>query len=500
MATTEFIAAIEVASSHIAGMAGRLADDGVLQLLAYAGEPSSSFVRKGVVNNIDKTARALSRLVGELEAQTGCTIDKVYVGISGQPLHAVRNSVSRQFDGEQIISTELVDALCDENRECYPSGGEVEVLDVVPQEYRIDNQLLADPVSVPGRSITGQFLNLVSRTMLKERLELSFRQAGITLADDPVISPLALARAVLGEAEMRSGCVLVDFGADTTTVQVYKESILRHLAVIPLGGNSLTRDMATLQMEEADAEYLKLHQVDVSYNDSRDAAAAAADEARPAAEPMAQLPDGRRFPLALLCEAAAARLDEILANVNRQIELSGIPADMLFAGAILTGGASALPGLPEAFSRLCHLSRVKCVSQARIPLQAAPGLLPDAAAPLPCTLLGLLLSGRDNCCHPQPPQVQPVPDATGHTADIFRDDPDAQPQPAKPADPSTVKPSSKPSRPGKPGKPSKPGRTDEESADAPSSQGTRGSRSLFGDFFGRMAREMFSGDEEMKNN
>lgn len=491
MATTEFIAAIEVASSHIAGMAGRKNSDGSLQLLAYASEPSSSFVRKGVVNNIDKTARALSHIVGQLESQTGCSIDKVYVGISGQPLRTVRNSVSRQFESEQIISTELVDALCDENLECYPSNGEVEVLDVVPQEYRIDNQLLADPVSVPGRSITGQFLNLVSRTMLKERLELSFRQAGLTLADDPIIAPLALANAVLSESEMRSGCVLVDFGADTTTVQVYKENILRHLAVIPLGGNSLTRDIATLQMEEADAEYLKLHYANVCYSEPEEPAADA--DQQPVAEPMAELPDGRRFSLALLCEAAAARMDEILANVNRQIELSGVDADMLFAGAILTGGGAALPGLAEAFTRMCHISRVKCVRDARMALQGCTELLQgEEGAPMPCTLLGLLLCGRENCCRPKAVEPATTADATGHTADIFQDDPDAQPQQptkirdTKPAE-STTTTNEKPHR----------GQNSGNSGGKPQQGGRNGG--FFGNFWDRMSREIFSGDDEIKN-
>ena len=72
------------------------------------------------------------------------------------------------------------------------------------------------------------------------------------------LAPLALADAVLSEAEKRGGCVLVDFGADTTTVSVYYKNILRHLAVIPLGGNNITKDIASLQMEEKDAETMKL--------------------------------------------------------------------------------------------------------------------------------------------------------------------------------------------------------------------------------------------------
>lgn len=74
---------------------------------------------------------------------------------------------------------------------------------------------------------------------------------------EQLIAPLVTANAVLTESERRSGCALVDFGADTTTISVYKNNILRFLTVLPLGGNSITRDITTLQMEEEEAERLK---------------------------------------------------------------------------------------------------------------------------------------------------------------------------------------------------------------------------------------------------
>lgn len=133
---------------------------------------------------------------------------------------------------------------------------DMSVLDVAPQEYKIDNNLQADPVGVAGKRITGNFLNIVARASLKKNLEHSFEQAKIEIAD-LLIAPIALANAVLTESEMRSGCALVDFGADTTTVSVYKNNMLRFLSVLPLGGNNITRDITALQMEEAEAEQLK---------------------------------------------------------------------------------------------------------------------------------------------------------------------------------------------------------------------------------------------------
>ena len=232
MATTDFIAAIELSSSKISGIAGKKNSDGSIQVLAYAREDASSFIHKGVIYNIDKAAQALTSITNKLENQLNNSIAKVYVGIGGQSLRTVKNAVSRTLEEEGIISQELVDAICDENLEV--PLADMSVLDVAPQEYKIDNTLQADPVGVAGQHITGQFLNIVARASLKKNLEHSFEQAKVEIAD-LLIAPIALANAVLTENEMRSGCALVDFGADTTTISVYKNNILRYLSVLAAG-------------------------------------------------------------------------------------------------------------------------------------------------------------------------------------------------------------------------------------------------------------------------
>ena len=166
MATTDFIAAIELSSSKISGIAGKKNSDGSIQVLAYAREDASSFIHKGVIYNIDKTAQALTSITNKLENQLNNSIAKVYVGIGGQSLRTVKNAVSRTLEEEGIISQELVDSICDENLEV--PLADMSVLDVAPQEYKIDNTLQADPVGVAGQHITGQFLNIVARASLKK--------------------------------------------------------------------------------------------------------------------------------------------------------------------------------------------------------------------------------------------------------------------------------------------------------------------------------------------
>ena len=114
-----------------------------------------------------------------------------------------------------------------------------------------------DPVGIQATHLEGNFLNILERKAFYKNLNKCFETAGIRVVE-MYLAPLALADSVLTEAEKRSGCVLVDLGADTTTVSVYSKNILRHLAVIPLGGNNITKDIATLQMEESDAERMKL--------------------------------------------------------------------------------------------------------------------------------------------------------------------------------------------------------------------------------------------------
>ena len=94
MATTEFIAAIELSSSKISGIAGKKNSDGSIQVLAYAREDAASFIHKGVIYNIDKTAQALTSIINKLESQLNNSIAKVYVGIGGQSLRTVKNAVT----------------------------------------------------------------------------------------------------------------------------------------------------------------------------------------------------------------------------------------------------------------------------------------------------------------------------------------------------------------------------------------------------------------------
>ena len=362
MATTDFIAAIELSSSKISGIAGKKSSDGSIQVLAYAREDASPFIHKGAIYNIDKAAQALTSIINKLEGQLNNSIAKVYVGIGGQSLRTVRNAVSRTLEEESIISQELVDEICDENRDV--PLVDMSVLDVAPQEYKIDNTLHVEPVGVAGRYITGQFLNIVARAPLKKNLEHSFEQAKVEIADDLLVAPTALAKAVLTENEMRSGCALVDFGADTTTVLVYKNNILRYLSVLPLGGNNITHDITSLQMEEEEAERLKKAYGDAFYEEEEDQ-----EEATCKLDD-----DSRTIKVSDLNNSVESRAEEIIANVWNQVQLSGYE-DKLLAGIIMTGGAANLKNLDEMLRKRSKIEKIRMAKLPRNTVHAPSNVL-----------------------------------------------------------------------------------------------------------------------------
>ena len=380
MAAKEFIVAIELGSSKVTGIAGQKNLDGSINVLAMVKEESSSFIRKGVVYNIDKTAQCLTSIIKKLENQLKTQITQVYVGVGGQSIRSVKNVVTKDLPGETIITQDMVIELMDANRNMtYPDQ---EILDAAVQEYKVGTQFQLDPVGIQATHLEGHFLNILERKAFYRNLNKCFETAGINVAE-MYLAPLALADSVLTEVEKRSGCALVDLGYDTTTVSVYSKNILRHLAVIPLGSNNITKDIASLQMEESDAERMKL-KYGSAYTENSDID----NDLKYSIDPDRQV-ESRKF-----IEIVEGRLEEIIENVWYQIPSEYY--DKLLGGIILTGGGSNMKNIEKAFVNHTHVDKIriaKFVSQSIITnneeIKSRNGMLN--------TLLGLLAKGDINC-------------------------------------------------------------------------------------------------------
>lgn len=376
----DFIVAIEIGSSKITGIAGRKNTDGSISVLAVAKEDPSMCIRKGVTYNLDRTVQCLTNIIGKLKTSLKTDIAYAYVGIGGQSIRSVKNTLVRELPEDAIVSQDMVDGLMDANRSmAYP---EQEILDAITQEYKLDMQYQLDPVGVQCSRLEGHFLNILWRSSHYRNLKKCLSNAGIAIAD-VCIAPLALADSVLTESEKRSGCVLVDLGAQTTTIAVYFKNILRHLVVIPLGGYNITKDIASLQIDEQKAEQIKLKYAS-AYTDS--------DE----------VDDTLKFPIDndrsienhRLVSVVEARLDEIIKNVRYQIPDEYV--DHLLGGLVLTGGGAKMKNIEEAFRKLGQFSKIRT---AKFVNQVILSKNPDITSHdgTMNTVLGLLAKGNQNC-------------------------------------------------------------------------------------------------------
>lgn len=383
MATEDnFIAAIELGSSKVTGIAGCKQTDGSIQILAFAQEPSTSFIRKGRINNVSKMTQCLRNIKEKMEQKMQKSISRVYVGIGGMGMHTVANTVIRHFNSKIEVTQEMVDAMCDENRTS--ASSDRDILESVPQEYRLGVQLQTDPVGILTETIEGHYLNIVASSSVREEIRSCFSNAGIGIADLP-ITVLSLADTMLSESEKRSGCVFVDMGAETTSVAVYKNNLLRHLAVIPLGGANINRDIMSLQIEDDEAEALKLKYGSAIANED-------ADQQKPIA-----LRDGRSVKYEEFAGLVEARMEEIILNIKHQIELSKYGKEQLIGGIIITGGASHLRDTDKAFTRDTNFDKIRFVRKARFSLNVPDDRDFNSDGGFNA-VLALLDKGEMNCC------------------------------------------------------------------------------------------------------
>ena len=315
-------------------------------------------------------------------------ISKVYVCIGGQSLHSVLNTVSRDFETETKITQEIVDALYEEDRNLNIS--DYWLMKIIPQDYYLGKQRQASSsssvVGVVSDKLEGSFLNVFYRHSFYENIKECLVSVGFKKVEY-MMTPIVLGDGLLSMDAKRTGCVLVDFGKDTTSVAVYSSKLLRRLAVIPLGSGNITKDIASVfRIEESEAEMLKCE-----YG----SAFSEKDVAEDASDKIYTLSDGRDINARELNEIVEARMEEILINVEEQIRRSGLKAsEDLISGAILTGGGSNLRDLGKAFKQYAEAKQ-------------ADGTLN--------AILSLLTQGKEECAGDIIPEEQGLFEEVGRT-------------------------------------------------------------------------------------
>lgn len=395
MTYTDFIAAIDLGSSHMVGMVGVKDASGSLSVINYEVESSSSCIRRGCVYNVKETASKIKRLILKLENKlNGAKIGKVYIGLGGQSIRSIDHTVCKVLGTEGVVTESIIESLY---QECLTYRPEMlSVLDVVSPSYYLDDRLESNPVGVSCSRIEARYKLIVGRPSLKLNVINSIaEQANIEVAGI-LVSPLALGDVKLSDNEKDLGCALVDFGAGVTSVTVYKGGKLISLTVIPLGCNLITRDITSLRVVESEAERLKITYGRAKNDKDSDLTV------------QVSLADGlglREIKVAELNNVIEARANEILENVYARLEATGI-LNSLGAGIVISGGGAALKDLQEVMSeRLKMEVRFTPMRKGVI----ANGDLVVSNNPEYAVAVGLLMKGTKNCALYIPPKPEPKP-------------------------------------------------------------------------------------------
>ncbi|RCR68025.1 cell division protein FtsA [Larkinella punicea] len=353
----EIIVGLDIGSTKVCAVAGRLIrsnDHARLDVLGV-GKAISKGVTKGSVVNIGQTVEAINRAVEEAAGQANIDIHVVNVSFSGQNVTARRQhgSITRTSPGDEVVADDIDHLVGDMYRSVLPAGAEI--VHVLPMDFTVDSESNIDyPVGRIGVKLEADFQVITAQTSSASYTRKCIQRArSVSPQKEPLendkflLAPLASALAVLTDEEKHAGVALVDIGGGTTEIAIYHKNVLRHVAVVPYAGNSLTADLEVgCRVLPTQAELLKTKFGSADPTDFRlnEVVAVPNLSGRPPKDILLKN-------VALVIEA---RLKEIAAMVQAEIIRSGY-RDKLVGGVVLTGGTASISGIERIFERVTGL-------------------------------------------------------------------------------------------------------------------------------------------------
>lgn len=381
--TNEIVVALDIGTTKICAIAGRLNEYGKMEIVGVGTVPSEG-VSRGVVSNIDKTVKAIRQAVEVAEKGSGKKISRLHVGIAGQHIKSLHHhGILIRHNSNEEISNEDVDRLIKDMHQLVLPPGD-KILHIIPQDFTVDNESeIIDPVGMSGVRLEANFHIITGQIAASKNIIKCVEKAGLDVADI-TLEPIASAAAVLSHEEKEAGVVLVDIGGGTTDITVFKDGIIRHTAVIPFGGNVITKDITegcTIMADQAERLKVKFGI----------ALAQAVYDNRIISIPGFRGRDSKDISEKNLARIIQARVEEIFSYVMWEIKRSGFE-NKLIAGIVLTGGGSLLKHIDT-------LAEFHTGLQARVgePVEhLAHGYSSQLASPIYSTAVGLLKNTIDN--------------------------------------------------------------------------------------------------------
>ena len=372
------IVGLDIGTTKICAVVGEFNEKGA-EIIGVGTYPSVG-LRKGVVVNIDNTVDSIQRAIEDAELMAGREIGSVFIGIAGSHIKGFNSHGVIAVKGQEV-SQEDVDRVIDAAR-AVAIPLDREVIHILPQEYIVDEQGgILDPIGITGVRLEAKVHIVTGAVTAAQNLIKCANRAGLDVVDI-VFQPLASAEAVLTQEEKDLGVALVDFGGGTTDLALFTESAIKHTAVLGLGGNNLTNDIAVgLRTPNKEAEQIKIR------NGSCINSLIDKDQ-------MIEVPSvGGRKPRLLsrhiLSEILEPRVEEIFTLIDQEIERTELK-ELLASGVVITGGSALLPGIAEIADQVFQLP-----TRIGFP-QRISGLVDVVNGPMFATAVGLVLYGMEH--------------------------------------------------------------------------------------------------------
>ncbi len=355
MEASDFVVGLDIGTTKIAAIVGRKNEYGKIEILAIGKAPSLG-VKRGVVSNIEDTIRSIKAAIADaltkditiknsagvpqtFKLEQVCELNEVVVGIAGQHIKSLqhRGMIMRQKTEEEVAQKD-VDYLIDNMHRLVMQPGE-EIIHVIPQDYIVDDeQGIRNPIGMAGVKLEGNFHIITGQVSAIKNIYKCVDRSNLKIFDIN-LEPLASAGSCLSDEEKEAGVVLVDIGGGTTDIAVFYDGIIRHTAVIPLGGNIITEDIKVgCSIITNQAELLK-----VKFGS---ALGAENQENEVISIPGLRGRSHKEISVKNLAHIIQARMEEILAFVMFEIKNSGYEKKMA-AGIVVTGGGAQLKHLPQ---------------------------------------------------------------------------------------------------------------------------------------------------------
>lgn len=341
-----YIVAIDLGSNTVTVVIGTKTDDGKIKILdkEISSVQGGGMVR-GEIKNIDLVSQSIKTAVNAIESRTGIRITEAYTGISGQHIRSVKQPYYVFASRGDEIRQEDVRQLHDSMRNVPAPDGE-KILQIIPQNYVIDDkEETANPVGTFGNKLASTFNIILGDTVAINRLEMALKRVNIA----PMglyLNAIAAGEAVLTPDEKEEGVAVIDIGAGTTDIVVYQNNIIRHVGIVPMGGNVINKDIRSYGILEKHVESLKTR-----YGEAvRDAAQPDKYITTPGLSAKAS----KEISAQNLAAIIEARMLDIIDFAIEEIKKSGYH-DKLGAGVVLTGGGAKLKHIDLLFKNYTGL-------------------------------------------------------------------------------------------------------------------------------------------------